>query len=131
MRGMLVDTSAWIDFFAGQTIPVLEEALAAQIVILAPVVIAELVSGAITPRERKAISELVVELPIHETPREHWIAVGILRRELRGHGLSVSTPDAHIAQCALERKALLLSRDTIFRRISHIVPLKLVRENIT
>ena len=131
MRGMLVDTSAWIDFFAGQTIPALEEALAAQIVILSPVVVAELVSGAINPRERRAISELVLELPIHATPREHWIATGNLRRELRAQGLSVSTPDAHIAQCALDRRALLLSRDSIFSRISDVVPLMLVRENMT
>ena len=131
MRGMVVDTSGWIDFFAGDTIPVLEEALAAQIVILSPVVTAELVSGAINPRDRRAISELVLELPVHETPREHWVAVGDLRRKLRSKGLSVSTPDAHIAQCALDRQSLLLSRDAIFRRISDVVPLRLVREEMT
>ena len=131
MRGMVVDTSVWIDFFAGDTIPVLEEALAAQIVILSPVVVAELVSGAINPRDRRALSELVLELPVHKTPREHWVAVGDLRRKLRSKGLSVSTPDAHIAQCALDRQSLLLSRDAIFRRISDVVPLRLVREELT
>jgi predicted nucleic acid-binding protein len=124
---MLVDTSAWIDFFAGETIAVLEEALAAHTVILPPLVVAELVSGAVDPRERKAITELALELPIHETPREHWVSVGNLRRALRGRGLSVSTPDAHIAQCALDRGALLLSRDTIFSRIADVVPLRVVR----
>jgi len=128
---MVVDTSVWIGFFAGDTIPVLEEALAAQIVILSPVVVAELVSGAINPRDRRAISELVLELPVHETPREHWVAVGDLRRKLRSKGLSVSTPDAHIAQCTLDRQSLLLSRDAIFSRISDVVPLRLVREEMT
>lgn len=125
---MLVDTSAWIDFFAGQTIPALEEGLAAHIVVLSPVVVAELISGAVRPQERTAITELVRELPLHATPREHWIAVGNLRRELRGRGLSVSTPDAHIAQCALDRQTFLLSRDAIFRKIAELVPLRLVAE---
>lgn len=122
---MLVDTSVWIDFFAGETISVLEEGLAAHIVVLSPVVVAELVSGAVRPKERTAIKELVSELPIHPTPRGHWIAVGNLRRELRGRGLSVSTPDAHIAQCALDREALLLARDAIFPKIAALVPLRL------
>lgn len=126
MRGILVDTSVWIDFFAGKTVTALEEALAAQAVVLAPLVVAELVSGAVRPRERKAIIELVRDLPIHETPRSHWVSVGELRRELRGRGLSVSTPDAHIAQCALDRQAPLLSRDAVFGKIAEVVPLRLV-----
>jgi predicted nucleic acid-binding protein len=126
---MVVDTSTWIDFFAGETIPVLEEALAAQIVILSPVVISELVSGASNPRDRYAILEFVRGLPVHETPREHWVATGDLRCRLRTQGLAVSTPDAHIAQCALDRGAPLLSRDSIFRKIFELVPLRLVRED--
>jgi predicted nucleic acid-binding protein len=42
-----------------------------------------------------------------------------LRRRLADRGISVSTPDAHVAQCALDRGALLLSRDAIFTRIAH------------
>jgi predicted nucleic acid-binding protein len=128
VRGMLVDTSVWIDFFSGETIPVLEEGLAGQVVILSPVVIAELVSGAVHRRERRAITDLVLQLPVHDTPVEHWVAVGELRRKLRTRGLSVSTPDAHIAQCALDRQALLLSRDSIFGEIAAVIPLWLVRE---
>src|SRR5205085_10796471 len=39
----------------------------------------------------------------HETPLEHWINVGNLRRALRQAGVSVTIPDAHVAQCALDR----------------------------
>jgi tRNA(fMet)-specific endonuclease VapC len=126
VNGIVVDTSVWIDFFAGEEIRALEDALAAGMAVLPPVVVAELVSGARRPQDRKAIAQLVAELPIHETPTEHWVRVGELRRQLKDGGLSVSTPDAHVAQCALERNAPLLTRDRIFTRIAALTPLKLL-----
>lgn len=123
MSGVVVDTSVWIDFFAGERITVLEEALAQGAVVLTPIVVAELVSGTARERDRREISKLVTELPLHETPLAHWVGVGELRRKARAKGLAVSTPDAHVARCALEREALLLSRDAVFPRIARIVPL--------
>ena len=61
---------------------------------------------------------------MHETPLEHWIRVGDLRRRLADRGVSVSTPDAHVAQCALERGALLLTRDAVFLRIAQTSELR-------
>ena len=58
------------------------------------------------------------------TETEHWIRVGDLRRRLAGRGVSVSTPDAHVAQCALEREALLLTRDSVFLRIAQTSELR-------
>jgi predicted nucleic acid-binding protein len=46
------------------------------------------------------------------------------RVTLRAHGVPVSTPDAHVAQCALDRDAVLLSRDKIFARIASRTGLK-------
>ena len=86
--------------------------------VLPPLVIAELIGGTRGLRDRAAIVDLVQSLPLHETPLEHWVRVGDLRRHLAGRGLSVSTPDAHVAQCALDRDALLLSRDAVFPRIA-------------
>jgi predicted nucleic acid-binding protein len=53
-----------------------------------------------------------------------WIRVGELRRSLRDKGLSISTPDAHIAQCALDRDAVLLSRDAFFARMARYCALR-------
>jgi len=128
VNGVVVDTSVWIDFFAGAELPALVDALERGVVVLPPVVIAELVSGARRRAERRAVAELMLELTIHETPPEHWVRVGTLRRELKDRGLSVSTPDAHVAQCALDRGAPLLTRDQIFARIAEQVPLKLIAE---
>jgi tRNA(fMet)-specific endonuclease VapC len=126
VNGVVVDTSVWIDFFAGVDLPALADALARGVVVLPPIVIAELVSGARRPAERRAIVDLLLELTIHDTPPEHWVRVGALRHKLRDCGLTVSTPDAHIAQCALDRSAPLLTRDRIFASIAAHVPLRLI-----
>jgi tRNA(fMet)-specific endonuclease VapC len=124
--GLVVDTSVWIDFFGGRTIPLLEDALAIGTVVLPPVVVAELVSGARRPSDHDALVDLLADLEIHETPREHWVRVGELRRRLIEKGHAISTPDAHVAQCALDRDAPLLTADRAFARIARLVPLRLV-----
>jgi len=124
VSGVVADTSVWIEFFAGRAAPALEDALAHGLVVLPPLVVAELVSGARRKADRASIARLVEELPVHETPLDHWVRVGELRRALLDRGLSVSTPDAHVAQCALDRDALLLSRDGVFARIARSVNLK-------
>jgi hypothetical protein len=122
---VVVDTSAWIDFFAGRPAATVEDALARGLAVLSPLVVAELISGARRPRERASIADLVRDLPVHETPLDHWIRVGELRQRLRARGISVSTPDAHVAQCAIERGALLVSRDRIFERVARATALRL------
>jgi tRNA(fMet)-specific endonuclease VapC len=123
--GLVVDTSAWIDFFGGGTVPLLEDALALGSVVLPPLVVAELVSGVRRDDRRAALVDLLEDLPLHETRRDHWVRVGELRGTLARKGLAISTPDAHIAQCALDRDAPLLSRDRVFSRIARHAPLRL------
>jgi predicted nucleic acid-binding protein len=118
VSGLVVDTSAWIDFLAGEPVPSLDSALSLGITVTTPVVVAELLSGARTSVDRMEIVSLFFDLPVHESGLEHWIRVGELRRHLKERGLTVSTPDAHVAQCALDRGAPLLSRDRIFSRIA-------------
>ena len=122
--GVVVDTSVWIAFFAGERADQLRDALEHGVAVLPPLVVAELVNGARTPADRAAIGELLQEAPLHETPLEHWIAVGDLRRALARRGVNVTVPDAHVAQCALDRDALLLTRDRVFATIAGHTPLR-------
>jgi len=128
VSGVVVDTSVWIEFFGGRSSRHLEEALAQGVVVLPPLVVAELISGARRPRDRAAIVDLIEELTVHETPLDHWVRVGDLRRRLRERGIAVSSPDAHVAQCALDRDAVLLSRDSIFPRIARLSRLRVSSE---
>jgi predicted nucleic acid-binding protein len=124
VSGLVADTSVWIDFFAGRPAKTLEDGLLHGAVALPPIVVAELVSGARVEKQRAAIVDLVRDLPVHETPVDHWLRVGDLRRRLAEKGVAVSTPDAHVAQCAIDRDALLLTRDRVFNRIAEQSVLK-------
>ncbi len=128
MSGVVVDTSVWVDFFAGRPSERLEEALHVAAVTVPPVVVAELLSGA-RGADRLAILDLLADLAWAPTPFTHWIAVGDLRATLKRGGLTVSTPDAHVAQCALDQDALLLSHDAIFTRIAGATALRVARAN--
>ena len=122
---VVVDTSVWIDYFrAGRAIDI-DRLLADGLVILAPVVAAEILSAPLTRAERRDLTALLSSLPLHDTPLSHWVSVGELRARLAKSGLAVSTPDAHVAQCALDVDALLWSRDAVFSRISERSPLRL------
>ena len=127
MAGIVVDASEWIDFFSGSKAEELEQALENGVAILPPIVVAELISGATTHQQRGAIGELLQDAPVHETPLDHWIRVGDLRAALARKGLAVTIPDAHVAQCALDRDAVLLTRDSIFEKIARHSKLRLRR----
>jgi len=124
VSGVVVDSSVWIDFLAGRPAGRLEEALEQGSVILPPIVVAELVSGAERARDRRALTGLLEDLSLHETPLAHWVQVGDLRRLLGSKGIAVSTPDAHVAQCALDRDAILLTGDAIFKQIARHTKLR-------
>ena len=125
MSGLVVDTSIWIDFFRGEPLPELELALRDGLVVLPPLVVAELLSAPLRKKQRAELTSMLNDLPLHATPFAHWQAVGELRATLRKKGVSVSTPDAHVAQTAIELEARLWSRDAIFTRVAARTPLRL------
>ncbi|HEY2405149.1 MAG TPA: PIN domain-containing protein [Polyangiaceae bacterium] len=125
MSALFVDTSVWVEFFRGVPLPPLDDALRDGLVVLAPIVAAELLSAPLSKVERRSLASFLQDLPRHPTPLEHWLAVGALRAQLSKKGLSVSTPDAHIAACAIEARAALWSNDAIFRKVAKQSPLRL------
>jgi predicted nucleic acid-binding protein len=91
-----------------------------------PVVVAgELLSGRLDGSERADLLDFLSDLPALGIDPEHWFRVGQLRADLRALGLSVSTPDAHVAQSALDAGADLLTEDPVFEKIAGVVPLRL------
>ncbi|MBI5762031.1 MAG: PIN domain-containing protein [Planctomycetes bacterium] len=125
MSALVVDSSSFIDYLAGRPLPELDEALLEGRVYLPPIVVAELFSGATRSVHEQDIRHAIDPLPLCPTPREHWIRVGRLRMSLARKGLTVSTPDAHVAQCSLDLRAQLLTRDRIFSRIARHCGLRL------
>ena len=123
---LVIDTSSWIEILARGMPEAVRRALFAGRVHLPPVVAAELLSGRMGARQRSALEEHLSGLPACGADLGHWFRVGALRARLRDRGLTVSTPDAHVAQCALDLGAELLTEDRVFRLVARHVPLRLV-----
>lgn len=125
MSVLAVDTSVWVDFLRGEPLPELERALEQGLVLLPPVVCAELLSSPLPPRRRRELGDMLRDLPLAEAPFEHWARVGALRAGLLRAGVSLSTPDAHVAQCAMDCDGLLWSRDKVFGTVAKHTALRL------
>jgi predicted nucleic acid-binding protein len=118
VSAIVVDTSVWVEFFRGRDLPRLEQALSDGDVVLPPVVAAELVSAALAPRERERLEDFLRNLPLADAPLDHWFRVGALRAAAAKKGVTVSTPDAHIAQVALDLGGAVWSEDQVFERLA-------------
>jgi predicted nucleic acid-binding protein len=125
VSAIVADTSEWIEYLAGRPAPLLDHALAAGLVVIPPIVVAELLSGVRHATDRAPLEDLLRDLEMPALPFDHWARVGALRASLRARGLNVSTPDAHVAQCALDRDAPLLTRDAVFTKIAKFTALRL------
>lgn len=127
MSALVIDTSSWIDYFGvGHQADAIEDALKEGRVYLPPIVAAELTSGAFGKHEHAELESLMLDLPLCHTPLEHWFRVGALRARLLRAGETISTPDAHVAQCAMDLAGELLSEDRVFARIAGSVRLRLL-----
>ena len=118
MSVLVVDTTVWVEFFRGRGLPRLEQALNDGDVVLPPIVAAELVSAPLTAGERRRLEEFLRDLPLHPTPLDHWLRVGGLRATAARKGLTVSTPDAHVAQVALDLDGAIWSDDEVFTQLA-------------
>ncbi|MBI2604948.1 MAG: PIN domain-containing protein [Deltaproteobacteria bacterium] len=128
MNALIVDTSSWISYFAAKAREDdIDLALQEGRIYLPPVVAAELMSARLPSSQKTALRAFLEELPLCESALDHWIRVGELRAELAVKGLTISTPDAHVAQCAIDLKCFLLTEDGVFEKISLKNPLRLLR----
>jgi tRNA(fMet)-specific endonuclease VapC len=126
VSALVVDTSSWIAWLAGAGSPAVDEALDEGRLHLPVIVAAELLSGRLDESERTELQDMLSDLPAVGTEASHWFRVGKLRADLRTKGLSISTPDAHVAQCAIDMGGVLLTEDRVFEKIAKVVPLRLV-----
>ena len=120
---VLVDTSAWVDFFNGHPSPE-ADTLARMIdeevdLLTCGVIAAEVLQGLKRTKTLRSIEEHFLEMD-WLTPREPetYIRTADLYRELRSRGVTIrSTIDCLIARLAHEHNVLLLSKDRDIRLI--------------
>jgi predicted nucleic acid-binding protein len=129
---ILVDTSVWIDFFAGrdlQHVSRLEQLiLDNEDLALNGIILTEILQGISDDtthrRVRRDLSPLI-RLPLPETV--FFLAADIYRK-LRKKGITIrKTNDCIIAATALEHRCQLLHNDKDFVPIAKLFPLKIIK----
>ncbi len=120
---VLVDTSAWVDFFNGHPSPE-AEALTRLIreeadVLTCGVVVAEVLQGLKKPKTLNQIEQHFLEMEwLSPLEPATYIEAASLYRLLRSKGVTIrSTIDCIIAKLAAENDVLILSKDRDLRLI--------------
>jgi predicted nucleic acid-binding protein len=113
---ILIDTSAWIDFFRGRD-PIaglVDAALAHNEAALCGPVETELRRGLANERERNEVLPLLDGCHVLDQPADLWHEAGDLGFALRRRGVSPKSVDLLIAIYALSHSAALLATDKDF-----------------
>ena len=125
---VVVDTGIWVDYFAGRDAALsdaVDQLLEHALVLITPVIAAELVSGARKNDQSVRLKAFLGDLALADSSLAHWFRVGELRARLLSEGITISTPDAHIAQATLDQKARLFTHDKIFTKLANTSGLRL------
>jgi len=121
-NSVLVDTSAWIDFFNSDSessrlvARLVEENRA---VIIGPVIY-EVLQGARSREESDVVLSALLGLDSVETTMHLWIKAGELSSGLRKKGVTLPMSDVLIASAAIENDFSVLTSDSHFAKIPHL-----------
>lgn len=122
MADVLLDTSAWIDFFRDGTSAVadcVDALLAEDRAALCGMVELELLRG-LRPHERKRVQGLLRALPYLETERRDFVAAGERLCELRRQGVTIPAADCIIGMLCLRHGLSLLTLDRHFEHLPDV-----------
>jgi predicted nucleic acid-binding protein len=109
------DTSTWVAFLEGATdndAQLLRRALMDKQVIMAPAVLAELLSDPVLPPK---VAASLVDVPLIQIKQGYWQRAGLLRAKVLARGRRARLGDALIAQCCIDEDIPLITRDRDFR----------------
>lgn len=113
---ILVDTSAWIDFFRGRR-PLadrVDDLLESDEVALCGPVVTELRRGLRSPSERRRVIPLLDGCHVLTQPPQLWEEAGELGHVLARKGVTVKSMDLLIATWALHHGVAVLAADSDF-----------------
>lgn len=126
---ILIDTSAWVDFFRGKGrfCSSVDQAIESDDAALCGPVMTELRRGLSVAAERKRVLPLLEACHLLDQPADLWNEAGELGRWLRKRGVTVRSLDLLIANYALYHEVSILSGDSDFAQMKEAgLPIVLV-----
>jgi len=123
----VVDTSAWISFFRGDSAAIrrIDPLLAVGSAAITGPILAEVLSGAGSRAEFDRLRDLFQGLDRLADPPELWERIAEARYALARKGHQASLVDLSIALACLDGGHTLVTRDRDFRAIARVLPLEL------
>lgn len=128
---VLVDTSAWIDFFNGHAsseAQTLQQLIASdEAIAITGVILTEILLGLKTDAQAHQVCDLLSAFEyVNGLTQQDYQQAASIYRVCRGGGVTLnSVVDCLIAQLALSRDCWLLTKDKDFHLIKKFFPLKL------
>jgi predicted nucleic acid-binding protein len=126
---ILVDTSVWIDFFAGRDFPhvqTLDQLIQTDAdLAICGIILTEVLQGIANDKQHQMVKEYLQPLIRLEITETVWLEAADLYRTLRKRGVTIrKTNDCVIAATALHHQACLLHNDRDFDAIQQHFPLQ-------
>ena len=121
MNKVLVDTSAWVDFFrnsSGLAGDLVTDLIRLDSAYLTGPIIAELLHGVRGKKEASQLNFLFTTIPYLEIERNDWAVTGNKLQKLREKGLSIPLTDVLIASVAIRNNMDVLTLDKHFQHLS-------------
>ena len=118
---VLIDTSAWIDFFrsnSGAAGDVVTDLIRLDKAYLTGPIIAELLHGVRVKKEISQLNFIFTTIPCLEINQNDWKVTGNTLRQLRGKGLSIPLTDVLIASVAIRNNMSVLTLDKHFQHLA-------------
>ncbi len=121
----ILDSSIWIDLHRDQPAvrAVVDPMIAHNQVCLVDVIVAEVVRGATSRRDYSTLLAAFSDFVWLST---QWERVAELAFQVGRAGFQPPLIDLYIAQCAIETKRTVVTRDRHFRQLSTVTPLRVI-----
>ena len=125
---ILVDTSAWIDFFrgSGKLANEVSDLIDGDLATICGPIVTEIYRGTVRAKERQSLEALLKGIPLLQQPETLWEDAGLLGAFIAKKGFTVKSFDLLIASYAIAADIALLTADRDFNQMRKVgVPLRL------
>ena len=119
MKNILIDTSAWVEYFKGNpSVAAMVHDREAHTAYITGLVITELIQGLKTETEKESFAASLESLPLLKISDQDWFDAGRFGAQLRSKGITVPLADLIIYTVARNNNCSICSKGTHFQTIN-------------
>ncbi len=125
MISILIDTSAWVEYFKGNpTVAAMVHDRETHKIYAVGPVITELIQGLKTEKEKERFATSLESLPRLDITDQDWFDAGLFGAQLRSKGITVPLADLIIYTVARNKRCTICTLDKHFKVINDALDAK-------